>query len=297
MNQSTHQSVLLEESIRELCIDPSGIYIDATFGCGGHSRAILKQLDEQGCLIALDHDPHAASYAEQCNGLGRGRFHFVQRSFTAIKGVAEQYKVAGSVRGILFDLGVSSPQLDNAERGFSFLRDGPLDMRMNPNQGMSAATWLQSAREEEMADIFKTYGEERFSKRIARHIVEARAKQAITRTGELADIVKQAHPRWERHKHPATRVFQAIRIFINQELDALEQALHSSLDILAMGGRLVVISFHSLEDRIVKYFMQGRLGSYRAAIHFVRRLRPTEEEKSMNPRSRSALLRVAERVS
>jgi 16S rRNA (cytosine1402-N4)-methyltransferase len=305
-----HDSVLLQPSIEALKIDPAGTYIDGTFGRGGHSRQILSALGEQGRLLAIDRDPDAVAYARRMFGQD-SRFRIVQESFAMLADVSEQAELMGRVNGILLDLGVSSPQLDQAERGFSFTKDGPLDMRMDPGSGVSAAEWLARAESKEIAEVLKSYGEERHGKRIARAIVEARAQAPITTTLQLAEIVSRANPSWEKSKHPATRSFQGIRIYINSELDALQRALQSVIDVLAIGGRLAVISFHSLEDRIVKRFMREQAKgdrfppgvpitqeSLQPRLRLVgKALRPGEDEIAANPRARSAVLRVAERLS
>ncbi|MEW8223443.1 MAG: 16S rRNA (cytosine(1402)-N(4))-methyltransferase RsmH [Candidatus Thiodiazotropha taylori] len=303
-----HLSVLLQASVEALKVEPMGIYIDATFGRGGHSRLILEELGEDGRLIGIDRDPQAVAHAEQLFAQDN-RFRMVQENFAMLAEVAEQQGVAGQVNGILLDLGVSSPQLDQAQRGFSFTQDGPLDMRMDPSRGVSAAEWLAKAESREIAQVLKTYGEERHAKRIARAIVEARLAQPIVTTGRLAELVSQANPSWEKGKHPATRSFQAIRIFINGELDALRQTLDGVIDVLAPGGRLAVISFHSLEDRIVKRFMRDQAkgdpfppgvpvtdDQRQPRLRLVgKAITPDETEISANPRARSAVLRVAER--
>lgn len=304
-----HRTVMLSEATENLKIDPSGIYIDATFGRGGHSRAILNALNENGKLFALDKDPDAAKFAKE-NFADETRFKFIAASFDEIKKIAELEQIVGKVAGILFDLGVSSPQLDNAERGFSFLAEGPLDMRMNNASGQSAAVWLATAKENEIADVLWKFGEERFSRRIAKAIVAARKESPLQTTTQLAAIVSAANPRWEQHKHPATRSFQAIRIFINNELTELEVALSEGVDILRGNGRLVVISFHSLEDRIVKRFIRKlshaqppliNLPSYKDEESQVlraigRSIKPSAQEVEENPRSRSAIMRVAEKT-
>ncbi|MBW9256150.1 MAG: 16S rRNA (cytosine(1402)-N(4))-methyltransferase RsmH [Candidatus Thiodiazotropha sp. (ex. Lucinisca nassula)] len=303
-----HLSVLLQASVEALKVEPMGIYIDATFGRGGHSRLILEGLGEGGRLIGIDRDPQAVAHAEQSFAQDN-RFRMVQENFAMLAEVAEQQGVAGQVNGILLDLGVSSPQLDQAQRGFSFTQDGPLDMRMDPSRGVSAAEWLAKAESREIAQVLKTYGEERHARRIARAIVEARVEQPIETTGRLAELVSQANPSWEKGKHPATRSFQAIRIFINGELDALRQTLDGVIDVLAPGGRLAVISFHSLEDRIVKRFMRDQAkgdpfppgvpvtdDQRQPRLRLVgKAITPDEAEISANPRARSAVLRVAER--
>jgi 16S rRNA (cytosine1402-N4)-methyltransferase len=311
MNEKfVHTSVLLEQAVDALLVDDRGIYIDATFGRGGHARQILARLGTSGRLLAMDRDPAAVS-AAQALASEEPRFTIAQGSFASLERFAEANGITGMVSGILLDLGVSSPQLDDASRGFSFQHDGPLDMRMDPASGQSAAAWLNSAKEKDIADVLKRFGEERYARRIARAIVNGRMEQPITSTGRLAEIVKHAHPRWERDKHPATRVFQGIRIFINQELDALGQALEQSLRVLRTGGRLVVISFHSLEDKIVKKFIslqtkgdnfprdlpitQSQLQPTLKSIG--KAIRPDAGEIEANPRSRSAIMRVAERVA
>ena len=303
MSQEEHVSVLLEESVSALAIKPDGIYLDGTFGRGGHSRAILNSLSSSGRLIAFDKDPQAESSAEQF--ADDPRFEFVPASFTEIA-----VRVAkAELDGILLDLGVSSPQLDNAERGFGFSDDGPLDMRMDTRTGITAAQWLAAAPEAEIADVIKTYGEERFAKRMAAAIVKARTESPITRTKQLATIVAEANPKWEPNKHPATRAFQAIRIFIDRELEDLEIALGHMIDALSEGGRLVVISFHSLEDRIVKRFMRDQARGHQLpkyvpvtdsdtgkTLNLIgKALKPSAGEVQRNPRSRSAIMRVAER--
>ena len=303
MRQAEHVSVLLEESVAALAINPDGTYLDGTFGRGGHSRAILRSLSNSGRLIAFDKDPQAESSAEQFSE--DPRFEFVRASFAEISSRVK----TSELDGILLDLGVSSPQLDNAERGFGFSDDGPLDMRMDTRAGMTAAEWLATAPEADIADVIKTYGEERFAKRMASAIVKARAESPITRTKQLATIVAEANPKWEPHKHPATRAFQAIRIFINRELEDLEVALGHTVDALSEGGRLVVISFHSLEDRIVKRFMRDQARGQQLPKHVPvidsdtgktlnlvgKALKPSTDEVQRNPRSRSAIMRVAER--
>lgn len=304
-----HRPVLLDEALEALVIRPDGIYLDGTFGRGGHSAAILQQLNENGRLLAVDKDPQAIEVAKKRFGKD-SRFSIVRGSFTMLEEEVASRGWQGKVDGILLDLGVSSPQLDDAQRGFSFRHDGPLDMRMDPDSGLSAAQWLNSAKEAEIAQVLKEYGEERFAKRIARAIVQQRQQQPITTTARLAKIVAEANPKWERDKNPATRSFQAIRIFINSELDELEQVLNQSVEMLVPGGRLAVISFHSLEDRRVKRFMrdEARGGDFPpdlplTDVQLNRRLRVVgkdiragKEELAANPRARSAVLRVAERL-
>lgn len=305
-----HQSVLLHESIKGLAIKAGGIYFDGTFGRGGHSQEILNHLNERGRLFAIDKDPDAIEYARDHFGLDK-RFHIFHGSFARIRDFAVEAGVLGTVDGILLDLGVSSPQLDNPERGFSFMQQGPLDMRMDITQVVSAAKFVNEAEADEMASIFRIYGEERFAGRIARAIVEARAKEPITSTLQLAEIVKEANPKWEKHKHPATRVFQAIRIHVNQELSDLKICLEQCLDVLAPGGRLAVISFHSLEDRIVKQFMRDKEQGTRPPpevpvryeelrTNFKRigkAVMPQEHEVKDNVRARSAVLRIGEKLA
>ena len=305
-----HEAVLRKEAIDALLIKPDGLYIDATFGRGGHSTAILDLLGRDGKLIAIDRDPEAVVAATELQFID-SRLQVVHAPFSRIKDIKETKCCANSVDGILFDLGVSSPQLDDAKRGFSFLRDGPLDMRMNPLTGINAADWINNAEESEIADVFFKFGDERYSRRMAKQIIRKRAIERITRTEQLADILKEANPAWEKEKHPATRAFQAIRILINQEFDELESGLKGSLSLLRGGGRLVVISFHSLEDRIVKRFMADR----EKGDNFPRGLPVTSgflnpelkriakhkkaklEEISINPRARSAVMRVAEKLN
>jgi 16S rRNA (cytosine1402-N4)-methyltransferase len=306
----THQSVLLHESIEGLAIRPDGIYFDGTFGRGGHSRAILEQLNEQGRLFAIDKDLEAIESAKKDFADDR-RFQIIHGSFANIKEFALEQQVLGKVDGILLDLGVSSPQLDSPERGFSFIQQGPLDMRMDASQLVSAERFVNQAEAEEMASIFRQYGEERFAGRIARAIVAARNQEPIKTTLQLAEIVKEANPKWEKHKHPATRVFQAIRIHVNQELADLTSCLEASLEVLALSGRLVVISFHSLEDRIVKQFMRDKEQGERLPKEIPVRneqnkskfkrvgkaVMPSESEVQDNVRARSAVLRIGERLA
>lgn len=308
MGDFNHQAVLLEEALASLNIRPSGIYIDATFGRGGHSRAILQQLNEDGRLIAFDQDPEAVAFAKQVFA-DEPRLTIEHCNFNQVADVVEQYGLTGKIDGVLMDLGVSSPHLDDAERGFSFMRSGPLDMRMDTTQGETAGQWLARVKPADLINVLKRYGEEKFAKRIATAIVDTRAEREITQTGDLADIISNAIPVKEKHKHPATRSFQAIRIYINQELQAIEQGLKGAVSVLAKDGRLSVISFHSLEDRIVKRFMRdissrpklpAGLPVMEADIEVPFRLvsKPVvagTEELSVNPRSRSARLRVLER--
>lgn len=307
---AAHKSVLLDESIDGLAIKADGIYIDGTFGRGGHSRAILARLGACGRLIAIDKDLEAIAYAN-AHFSEDPRFSIVHGSFSEIRDIVKHKEVHGQVNGILLDLGVSSPQLDNPLRGFSFMQDGPLDMRMNVEQDMSAQRFVNEASDTEMAHVFKQYGEERFANRIARAIVRAREIETISTTGVLAEIVKQANPKWEKHKHPATRVFQAIRIHVNQELTDLTQALKQCVEALAVGGRLAVISFHSLEDRIVKQFMRDEEEGARPPPNIPLResqmktcfkrvskaIKASDDEVRENVRSRSAVLRIGEKIA
>ncbi len=306
-----HRPVLLDEVIAHLAIEPNGIYVDATFGRGGHSTAILNHLGPAGRLLAIDKDPQAVSAASGL--MNDPRFSMQAGSFVSLGENISQRGWEGRVNGILLDLGVSSPQIDEADRGFSFLRDGPLDMRMDTTQTMNAARWLNQASEQEIRQILKEYGEERFAKRIATAIAQARQLTPITTTLQLAEIVAQAHPRWEPNKHPATRTFQAIRIFINHELEELTAVLPQCLTALTIGGRLLVISFHSLEEQIIKAFLQiyantahvpRELPLTHAQLQSLRRLkringviRPSESELQANPRARSAKLHTMEKLS
>jgi 16S rRNA (cytosine1402-N4)-methyltransferase len=305
-----HRPVLLAEALAALQLRPAGIYVDGTFGRGGHSLAILDQLGPDGRLLALDRDPAAVAAGRQVTDR---RFVIERGSFAAMGEMLARHQVQGAVDGILLDLGVSSPQLDDASRGFSFLADGPLDMRMDPDAGPSAADWLARAAAQEIADVLWRYGEERFSRRIARALVARRETAGpLTTTGELAAAIAAAVPRREPGKHPATRSFQAIRIHVNGELDALAAGLQQAFAALRRGGRLVVISFHSLEDRIVKRFMRDLarpLDRYPvdlpvtadllpATLRVVGKpVRPAAAELAANPRARSAVLRVAERIA
>lgn len=309
MSKTEHFSVLLRESVDALVWDEAGFYIDGTFGRGGHSRAILQRLKQDGRLLAFDKDPQAITAGRQLESED-SRFAIVHESFAALAPEAERYGVAGRVAGILLDLGVSSPQLDQADRGFSFMQDGPLDMRMDTSRGMSAADWVNSAPEEEIARVLFEYGEERFSRRMARAIVAERRQTPFARTRQLAEVIAAANPKWERDKHPATRAFQAIRIEVNNELKDLEKALTAAVTALQPGGRLVVISFHSLEDRIVKrFFKQEARGQVfpkglpvteEQIAHRLRiigkTVKASEEELQLNIRSRSAIMRVAEKL-
>jgi len=304
-----HQPVLLAEVLEGLRIRADGIYVDGTFGRGGHAGAILAELGPHGRLLAMDRDPDAVQSAHRQFG-DDPRFEIEQGAFTMLSRLVSQRKLTGRVNGMLLDLGVSSPQLDDARRGFSFMDDGPLDMRMDPGSGISAAQWLAQAGEREISDVLFEFGEERHARRIARAIVRAREAAPLHTTRQLAEIIAAAVPQREPHKHPATRSFQAIRIFINRELEELQSVLEQAPDILAHEGRLEVISFHSLEDRIVKRFIrdehrgeQPPPGLPVAGAPHAPRLRPVgkairpgHEEIAANPRARSAVLRIAERL-
>ena len=304
-----HQTVLLHEAVEALVGSDQGLYMDGTFGRGGHSREILAKLGQQGRLLGFDKDPQAIAEGESLKR-SDDRFDIAHTSFADVASVMAKKGVAG-FDGILLDLGVSSPQLDQAERGFSFMRDGELDMRMNPEQGESAAQWLARAKEREIAQVLKDYGEERFAKRMARAVVTERQTQAITTTLHLAKVLADAHPAWEKNRHPATKAFQGIRIFINNELGDLQHFLDEVLDLLNVGGRLVVISFHSLEDRMVKRFMKRQAQGDQLPINVPvtedqlnRRLkivgkaiRAGQQELENNVRSRSAIMRVAEKIA
>lgn len=304
-----HETVLKQEAVSALNVRPGGRFVDATFGRGGHARAILDTLGVGGSLLVLDRDPEAIAAAQGLMAQDP-RVKALKTPFGALESALSEARLQGKVDGILFDLGVSSPQLDEPERGFSFMRDGPLDMRMDSEAKPSAAEWLADAPEQQIADVIYQLGEERYSRRIARAIVKVRTEMAITRTSQLADIVKQAHPAWEKHKHPATRTFQAIRMYINNELSELDSALEAALKSLATGGRLVVISFHSLEDRMVKKFMArcAKGDSFPRSVPVTaeqlkpslrligRPIRPTADEVQVNSRARSAVMRTAEKL-
>ena len=307
MNEFAHTTVLLEETVAGCLTNPAGVYVDGTFGRGGHSRLLLSRLAPEGRLIGFDKDPLAIQSGKEL-AAEDGRFQIVQSSFADMKAELSALGI-DKVDGILLDLGVSSPQLDDAERGFSFMKDGPLDMRMNPDEGISASEWCMTTPEAEIARVLKEYGEERFSKRMARAIVRVRAEEEITRTRQLAELIKEANPAWEKHKHPATRAFQAIRIAVNNELGDLENVLADSVDLLLPGGHLAVISFHSLEDRIVKHLIRDESGRRPQPRGLplppqVARLRAVgkaikagADEVRHNPRARSAVLRVAEKLA
>lgn len=306
----THVPVLFEETLEALMIKPDGIYIDGTFGRGGHSAAILERLGPGGRLIGVDRDASAVACARDRFGNDE-RFAIIHAGFERLRSIAEDLDICGEVDGILLDLGVSSPQLDEGERGFSFMHDGPLDMRMDQRETMTAADWLAQATQAQIRDVLKRYGEERFAGRIASAIVNQRDEMPLTTTRQLAELVEKAVPKREKGKHPATRTFQALRIKLNRELEQLEMALDQALEVLKPGGRIAVISFHSLEDRIVKRFMRH----HATADHLPKGLPvsnhqmdadlrlvgkpviPSSAEIARNPRARSSRLRVAERLA
>jgi 16S rRNA (cytosine1402-N4)-methyltransferase len=307
---TSHISVLLNEAVDGLAIDSNGCYVDCTFGRGGHSSLILSTLSEQGRLIAIDRDPSAIAAADKFKD--DPRFLIEHQGFSHLEEIAEKHNVSKKIDGILLDLGVSSPQLDEAERGFSFMKDGPLDMRMDTTRGQTAAEWLAVADVEDITWVLRTFGEEKHAWRIANAIVDSRDENPLTRTSELAKLIKTTAPQREIKKHPATRSFQAIRMYINSELEQIEKALAASLEVLAEGGRLVVISFHSLEDRLVKQFMkkhsQGKkvprglpiseaeLNKGKKFTLIGRKLKPSKVEVEENVRSRSSVLRIAQRL-
>ena len=308
MSDYQHRPVLLEEVVEALRIRPDGEYLDGTFGRGGHSRAILARLSPKGCLFGLDMDPEALAAGRKLQREDP-RFSIVQGNFADLERYVRDWGVEEGLDGILLDLGVSSPQLDNPDRGFSFMGDGPLDMRMNPLQGISAADWLAEVPERELTRVFWEFGEERFARRIARNIVLTRQEQRLETTGQLAKLIENTIGRREKKKHPATRCFQAIRIFINNEMANLAKGLEAAIDGLRPGGRLVVISFHSLEDRLVKRTIREavRPGKVRRNIPqhpdfkpvlkaVGKAIRSSENELSVNPRARSAVMRIAEKL-
>ena len=307
-NPFVHQSVLLHETVDAIVGDTNGIYIDATFGRGGHSRLLLSKLSAQARVLAFDKDPEAIAVGQQLMAEDT-RFTIIHDSFASLENQLSQQQLMGKIDGLMADLGVSSPQLDDANRGFSFMNDGPLDMRMNPDQGQSAAEWLQTVSESELADVFFQYGEERHSRRIAKAIKKALEQAPITSTKKLAEIIATAHPAWERHKHPATRCFQAIRIAINQELEDIKIFLPQAIAALKPQGKLAVISFHSLEDRLIKQFLQKqargddlprdlpiRNSELNPQVKLLGKTAASHEEVSANPRARSAYLRKAQKL-
>lgn len=306
-----HQSVLYREALEQLEIKPNGIYLDCTFGRGGHSGGILQMLGPSGRLLAIDRDPEAIASAEAKQLLEDQRFSLHYGCFSDLADVVERQGYGGKIGGVLMDLGVSSPQLDSADRGFSFLRDGPLDMRMDGSRGLSAEQYLAQVDEQELVRVLFEYGEERFARRIARAIVEQRQQQPVRTTLQLARLIENSVPFRDKHKHPATRTFQAIRIEINQELEQIKTGLTQALEVLAPGGRLVVIAFHSLEDRIVKRFIRGESGRKvnpgklpikeqdieQGLLRKVgKAIRAAQQELQHNPRARSAVMRVAEKI-
>jgi len=305
-----HRPVLLDEVLDALQVKYDGLYVDGTFGRGGHAAAVLEKIGPEGRLLAFDKDPGALEHAADRFG-SESRLIMRRGSFVNLQSVVAELGWQGKVDGILLDLGVSSPQLDDPGRGFSFLNEGPLDMRMDPHTGVSAGDWLAAASADEIADVLWRYGEERHSRRIARAVVAARAKAPVRTTRQLAELIAAAVPGREARKHPATRSFQAIRIFINHELQDLESVLPQAVEVLAPGGRLCVISFHSLEDRLVKRFIRDQqrgpelppdlpvvAQAFAPRLRVVGKpLRPGEEEVRGNPRARSAVLRVAERAA
>lgn len=305
-----HTTVLLKEAVEALVTDADGFYVDGTFGRGGHSAKLLSKVSENGIVLAIDKDLQAIESGRE-RFKQDSRLRLVHGSFADMSNFVDDQAHMGKVSGVLLDLGVSSPQLDEADRGFSFMRDGPLDMRMDTSAGLSAAEWIASAEEQEISRVIKEYGEERFARRMASAVVRERSKTPITRTVQLASILAAAHPAWERGKHPATKAFQAIRIFINRELDDLEVLLSRVVDLLQVGGRLVVISFHSLEDRRVKRFIRDQERGIKLPknlpVRDVERgvrlkkvgkaVKPSDLEVGDNIRSRSAVMRVAERVA
>jgi 16S rRNA (cytosine1402-N4)-methyltransferase len=304
----SHESVLLEEALQSLVTDPAGIYIDGTFGRGGHARRILTALSNEGRLLAIDKDPTAIAEGQVL--ASNNSFEIEHGGFADLAEFAAKRGWVGNVAGILLDIGVSSPQLDDAQRGFSFSNDGPLDMRMDPTSGISAAQWIASADENEITKILRDYGEERFARRMARAIILEREERPITTTSHLAEIVSAANPSWEKGKHPATRAFQAIRIHVNEELEQLKAALDAALEVLGKNGRIVVISFHSLEDRIVKQFIKKQQRGTDIPRHVPildaditrpmkaigKAIKASAEEVDSNPRARSAIMRVAEKL-
>ena len=304
----SHVTVMLQEAVDALAIKPEGIYVDGTFGRGGHSRLILSRLGPNGRLLAIDRDPLAIAEAQ---AIEDPRFEMIPGAFSGLATYLRERELVGKIDGLLLDLGVSSPQLDDAERGFSFQKDGPLDMRMDPTSGISAAEWLAKAEADDIAWVLKEFGEERFAKKIGRAIVHDRVEKPFIRTRQLAELIARLIPTKEK-KHPATRSFQAIRIYINSELEEVERAMEGALEVLAPAGRLAIISFHSLEDRLVKQFIrkqekgpevprglpltEAQLAVGRTLKSIGKAMKPSDGEIEANPRSRSAVLRVAERL-
>lgn len=306
-----HLPVMFAEVLQQLAIKKDGIYLDCTFGRGGHSQEILNQLGPSGRLLAFDRDSDAINCVFAQAMIKDKRFTLKHNCFSEMENIIAGENLTGKVDGILMDLGVSSPQLDNPERGFSFLRDGPLDMRMDGNTGHSAEQWLNKVDEKDLTRVLFEYGEERFARHISQAVIKRRILSPITTTRQLAELIEDVVPFREKHKHPATRTFQAIRIEINKELDELKAVLEQSVRVLKPGGRLVVISFHSLEDRIVKRFIRDESrGKYNPSLMPIKEvdmakgglkkvgnaLKAGKQEISQNPRARSAVMRVAERV-
>jgi 16S rRNA (cytosine1402-N4)-methyltransferase len=305
-----HETVLREEAVTALNVQSDGIYVDATFGRGGHARSILQKLSDKGRLVAFDRDPQAIDSAKSLSSVSQ--FQIIHSEFSELATQLKQLDLHGQIDGVLMDLGVSSPQIDDKRRGFSFMHDGPLDMRMDPSQGSSAAQWLATAELDEISTVIKLYGEEKFARRIATAIVDSRNCEPLTTTMQLVALIEQAVPAKDKHKHPATRTFQAIRIHINGELEQIEKGLAGALEILKPKGRLVVISFHSLEDRIVKRFMkfnsqgaalptglpitQDKIDADKKMKLIGKPIKPSDHEVTVNPRARSSILRVAEKL-
>lgn len=306
---TTHRAVLLKEAVAALAVKEDGVYLDATFGRGGHSQEIMQSLGDKGRLLAIDQDPQAIEVAH-VKFAEDDRFEIISANFENLQAIVTERGLQQQIDGVLLDIGVSSPQLDDASRGFSFIRPGPLDMRMNPQVGQSAAEWLAEVKEYDLTTVLMHFGEEKFARRIANAIVETRKETLINDTVQLANIIEAAIPVKSKNKHPATKSFQAIRIYINRELEVLEQALSAGLNVLAVGGRLAVISFHSLEDRMVKRFFRemSRGPQIPKDIPILAKdlkqpykligkaIKPGKHEVQENPRSRSSVLRVIERV-
>lgn len=310
LNEHAHKPALLREALAGLEVRADGCYVDCTYGRGGHSRVILQRLGERGRLYAFDKDPAAVGHARH-EFVGDARFNCMHESFTGLSDMAKRHRLQGLIDGVLLDLGVSSPQLDEAARGFSFTHDGPLDMRMNPERGISAAQWLNQVSESELSAVLRDLGEERYARRIARAVTQARLDSPVTTTRRLAELIRRVCPAQGRDKHPATRSFLAIRTYINNEQDELRAVLAQTLTVLREYGRLAVISFHSGEDRIVKRFIRAqqagprlyprylpvREQAFKPRLRMVgRAIRPGAVELRENPRSRSAVLRVAEKL-
>ncbi|CAL4320218.1 16S rRNA (cytosine(1402)-N(4))-methyltransferase RsmH [Buchnera aphidicola] len=308
INNKKHKTVLLDESIESLNIKKNGTYVDCTFGCGGHSLKILQKIGKYGKLYAIDRDPYAIQIAQKIQD---PRFHVIHDIFSNIDHYFIKNSSVKKIDGVILDLGCSSTQIMNASRGFSFNLNGPLDMRMNPSQGISAAQWINQSNQHEISYVLKTFGEEKFSKKIAYAIEKTKKKTPILDTKKLSEIIKKIIPYTKKNKHPATRSFQAIRIFINQEIYEIQCVLKKILNILNFQGRIVIISFHSLEDRIVKQFMKKNSTNpilpieipieenkihilKKKKIKIINRIFPSKTEISHNPRSRSAILRTAE---